>query len=96
MNCNYGKFSENEMSDTSNFSESGFSTRLVSNFAAGGVLNTDLCGEASLSGAFGGMFTLSMLFSALIESLGLLATAITRMHGVGGLEGWRWIFVGYF
>ncbi|KAF4574635.1 hypothetical protein EYR36_005983 [Pleurotus pulmonarius] len=33
--------------------------------------------SASLSGAFGG----------------LLATAITRMEGVGGLSGWRWIFI---
>jgi len=33
--------------------------------------------SASLSGAFGG----------------LLASAITRMQGVGGLEGWRWIFI---
>ncbi|KAG6817392.1 hypothetical protein H0H87_009036 [Tephrocybe sp. NHM501043] len=33
--------------------------------------------SASLSGAFGG----------------LLATAITKMDGVGGLAGWRWIFV---
>ncbi len=84
------------MSDTSNFLESGFSTRLVSHFAVGRVLNTDVHGEASLSGAFGGMFTLDMLFSVLIEPLGLLATAITRMQGIGGLEGWRWIFVGYF
>ncbi|GLB33791.1 putative transporter [Lyophyllum shimeji] len=33
--------------------------------------------SASLSGAFGG----------------LLATAITKMEGVGGLAGWRWIFI---
>ncbi|KAF8076366.1 MFS transporter [Lyophyllum atratum] len=33
--------------------------------------------SASLSGAFGG----------------LLATAITKMDGVGGLAGWRWIFI---
>ncbi|KAH9951706.1 MFS general substrate transporter [Amylocystis lapponica] len=33
--------------------------------------------SASLSGAFGG----------------LLASAIEKMHGVGGLEGWRWIFI---
>ncbi|KAI0368132.1 MFS general substrate transporter [Pilatotrama ljubarskyi] len=33
--------------------------------------------SASLSGAFGG----------------LLATAIIRMDGVGGLAGWRWIFI---
>jgi MFS family permease len=33
--------------------------------------------SASLSGAFGG----------------LLATAILKMDGVGGLEGWRWIFI---
>ncbi|KAK1235573.1 hypothetical protein PQX77_001194 [Marasmius sp. AFHP31] len=33
--------------------------------------------SASLSGAFGG----------------LLATAITKMDGVGGLSGWRWIFI---
>ncbi|KAL8364835.1 hypothetical protein RB595_003894 [Gaeumannomyces hyphopodioides] len=32
---------------------------------------------SSLSGAFSG----------------LLAAAIARMHGVGGLEGWRWIFI---
>ncbi|KAG6861601.1 hypothetical protein C0995_014508 [Termitomyces sp. Mi166 len=32
---------------------------------------------ASLSGAFGG----------------LLATAITKMEGVGGLAGWRWIYI---
>lgn len=25
--------------------------------------------------------------------LGLLATAIIKMDGVGGLAGWRWIFV---
>lgn len=24
---------------------------------------------------------------------GLLAFAISKMHGVGGLEGWRWIFI---
>lgn len=24
---------------------------------------------------------------------GLLATAIVKMDGVGGLEGWRWIFI---
>lgn len=33
--------------------------------------------SASLSGAFGG----------------LLATAIIKMDGVGGLAGWRWIFI---
>uniref|UniRef100_A0A0W0FIY0 Putative MFS transporter n=2 Tax=Moniliophthora roreri TaxID=221103 RepID=A0A0W0FIY0_MONRR len=33
--------------------------------------------SASLSGAFGG----------------LLATAISKMEGVGGLAGWRWIFI---
>lgn len=33
--------------------------------------------SASLSGAFGG----------------LLATAILKMDGVGGLAGWRWIFI---
>jgi len=33
--------------------------------------------SASLSGAFGG----------------LLATAITKMDGIGGLAGWRWIFI---
>ena len=27
------------------------------------------------------------------HSLGLLATAILNMHGVGGLAGWRWIFI---
>ncbi|KAG6919445.1 hypothetical protein DXG01_006328 [Tephrocybe rancida] len=27
------------------------------------------------------------------EHLGLLATAITKMEGVGGLAGWRWIYV---
>ena len=26
-------------------------------------------------------------------SLGLLATAIIKMEGVGGLAGWRWIFI---
>lgn len=26
-------------------------------------------------------------------SLGLLATAIIKMDGVGGLAGWRWIFI---
>jgi MFS family permease len=33
--------------------------------------------SASLSGAFGG----------------LLATAITKMEGIGGLAGWRWIYI---
>ena len=27
------------------------------------------------------------------SSLGLLATAIIRMDGIGGLAGWRWIFI---
>jgi len=27
------------------------------------------------------------------RELGLLATAILKMDGVGGLAGWRWIFV---
>ncbi|KAF5363674.1 hypothetical protein D9756_000641 [Leucocoprinus leucothites] len=54
--------------------------------------------SASLSGAFGGQQTFcheKSLFIALSASpsLGLLASAIIQMEGVGGLAGWRWIFI---
>lgn len=33
------------------------------------------------------------LNSSLTLFLGLLATAIIKMDGIGGLAGWRWIFI---
>ncbi|KAK7695994.1 hypothetical protein QCA50_000634 [Cerrena zonata] len=52
--------------------------------------------SASLSGAFGGQLMLfydkpDILTSP--SSSGLLATAIIKMDGIGGLAGWRWIFI---
>ena len=36
---------------------------------------------------------MSTILASNHRRLGLLATAITKMHGVGGLAGWRWIFI---
>lgn len=55
--------------------------------------------SASLSGAFGGKAYCCYL-NAVRHRLthphlipGLLASAILNMDGIGGLAGWRWIFV---
>lgn len=51
---------------------------------------------ASLSGAFGGESTTQcfVLWNDHCDiRLGLLATAILKMDGIGGLAGWRWIFI---
>ncbi|KAJ3488703.1 hypothetical protein NLI96_g2654 [Meripilus lineatus] len=52
--------------------------------------------SASLSGAFGGYFSPCCDYVTMLTSLvhtGLLATAIIKMDGIGGLAGWRWIFI---
>ena len=50
---------------------------------------------ASLSSAFRGLFKAphKSFSSFIIRFLGLLATAIIKMHGIGGLAGWCWIFI---
>lgn len=51
---------------------------------------------ASLSGAFGGEYSVSVDWTdgALIPFLsGLLARGLAEIAPRGGLEGWRWIFI---
>jgi MFS family permease len=49
---------------------------------------------ASLSGAFGGKCPGAQLSTPRRKPfVGLLATAILKMDGIGNLAGWRWIFV---
>lgn len=38
-------------------------------------------------------FVINYLTSAVQSYIGLLASAIVRMEGIGGLAGWRWIFI---
>jgi Major Facilitator Superfamily. len=47
---------------------------------------------ASLSGAFGGKFTVISSWQSL-SMLGLLARGLAAIAPRGGLEGWRWIFI---
>ena len=50
--------------------------------------------KASLSGAFGGVsLPTTRIIHQLKHLVGLLATAIIKMDGIGGLAGWRWIFI---
>lgn len=50
--------------------------------------------SASLSGAFGGASLPRLHYQPTTARLaGLLATAIEKMDGIGGLSGWRWIFI---
>jgi hypothetical protein len=51
---------------------------------------------ASLSGAFGGERRIVGVYLVRQTDLalsGLLASAILKMDGIGGLDGWRWIFI---
>ena len=52
--------------------------------------------SASLSGAFGGEQVIAVTppwRTYERRVIGLLASVIIKMDGVGGLTGWRWIFI---
>ncbi|KAL1736843.1 major facilitator superfamily domain-containing protein [Schizophyllum commune] len=65
--------------------------RLAIGFCEGGILPGMVRNTDSLRDAFVGIF---YSFAAIAGAFGgLLATAIMKMDGIGGLAGWRWIFI---